>query len=146
MDSGLDARLGRLEDERAILDTLYAYGHSIDYGERNVWLDCFTPSAILRWPHATLTGHDEIGVAFDEHSHAPQAFHKHFLVEPRIRVEGDCATADSYFTRIDDGPSGPFLRSFGRYRDVLVRCADGRWRIQERLAERESLVPEAPVT
>ena len=30
--TGLEERLQALEDERAILQTLYAYGHSIDYG------------------------------------------------------------------------------------------------------------------
>jgi ketosteroid isomerase-like protein len=146
MSADLEARLRRLEDEHAILDTLSAYGHSIDYGDRKAWLDCYTETAVLRWPHVTLTGHAEIGAAFDDHSHAPEKFHKHFLVEPRVHVDGDRATADSYFTRIDNGPDGPFLRSFGRYRDVLVRCEDGRWRIAERLTERESLVPGAPVT
>lgn len=142
----VEKRLGRLEDERAILDVLYAYGHAIDYGLRDVWLDCWTEDAVLTWPHATYTGHAEIGAAFDGHSHAPERFHKHFLVEPRILLDGDRATVDSYFTRLDIGEGGPYVRSFGRYRDVFVRCRDGRWRMRERLAERESLVPGAPVT
>ena len=142
----LETRLQRLEDEREILDTLYRYGHSIDYGQRDDWIDCWTEDAVLRWPHATFTGHEEIGRAFDTHSHAPEAYHKHFLVEPRIRLDGETATTDSYFTRINDSPRGPVVRSFGRYRDVLVRCHDGRWRIKERLLERESLIPDAPVT
>jgi ketosteroid isomerase-like protein len=142
----LEARLRRLEDEREILDTLYQYGHSIDYGWREEWLDCWTEDAVLRWPHATYAGRAEIGRAFDGHSHAPDAYHKHFLAEPRIRLSGDRATVDSYFTRINDSPQGPVVRSFGRYRDVVVRCADGRWRIKERVLERESLIPNAPVT
>jgi ketosteroid isomerase-like protein len=146
MAGSLEARLQRLEDEREILDTLYKYGHSIDYGIREQWIDCWTEDAVLHWPHATFTGHEEIGHAFDTHSHAPEAYHKHFLVEPRIRVDGDRATADSYFTRLNDSPSGPVVRSFGRYRDVLVRCDDGRWRINERQLDRESLIPNAPVT
>lgn len=144
--SDLEARLRRLEDERAILDVLHAYGHSIDYGDRALWIDCWTEDAALIWPHATYTGHTEIGAAFDAHSHAPEKFHKHFMVEPRIHVDGDSATVDSYFTRLDAGPDGPFVRSMGRYRDRLVRCADGRWRFAERLTEREGLVPGAPVT
>lgn len=146
MTDDLERRLRALEDERSILDTLYAYGHALDYGWRDVWLDCWTETAVLRWPHAAYTGHEEIGAAFDGHSHAPERFHKHLLVEPRIRLDGDRATADSYFARLDNGDEGPYVRSFGRYRDVLVRCPDGRWRIQERLAERESLVPGATLT
>ena len=32
MTTTIEARLRRLEDEQDILKTLYAYGHSIDYG------------------------------------------------------------------------------------------------------------------
>jgi ketosteroid isomerase-like protein len=142
----LEARVQRLEDEREILDTLYRYGHSIDYGLRDEWIDCWTETATLHWPHESFTGHEEIGGAFDGHSHAPERYHKHLLIEPRIRVDGDRATADSYFSRFDAAPDGPSVRSFGRYRDVLVRCPDGRWRIQERHTERESLIPGAPIT
>lgn len=145
--SDLEARLRRLEDERAVLDVLHAYGHSIDYGDRDLWLSCWAEDAVLIWPHATMRGHEEIGAAFDAHSHAPEKFHKHFMVEPRIAVDGDTATCDSYFTRLDAGPDGaPFVRSIGRYRDRLARGTDGRWRFTERLTEREGLVPGAPVT
>lgn len=145
--SDLESRVRRLEDERAILDVLHAYGHSLDYGDRDLWLGCWAEDAQLIWPHATMTGHGEIGGAFDDHSHAPERWHKHFMVEPRIAVDGDTATVDSYFTRIDAGPDGaPFVRSMGRYRDRLRRCADGRWRFTERICEREGLVPGSPVT
>ena len=139
-------RLRCLEDQQAILDTLYAYAHAIDYGWRDVWLDVWTDDAELVWPHQTFRGHEEIGKAFDDHSHAPEAWHKHFAVEPRIVLHGDAATCDSYFTRINGTPEGPVLRSLGRYRDELVRCPDGRWRIRKRVTERESLIPNAPTT
>jgi len=142
----LEKRLQALEDERSILDTLYRYGHSIDYGWRAEWLDCWTPDAVLVWPHHTFTGLEEIGQAFDDHSHAPEAFHKHLLIEPRVKLAGDNATADSYFARLNNSPEGPVTRSFGRYRDRLVRCQDGQWRMEHRVCERESLIPDAPIT
>ena len=48
-------------------------------------------------------------------------------------------------TRLARGPNadGPAIKSFGRYRDVLVRCPDGRWRIKERRNEREAGRPAA---
>ena len=142
----LENRLAELEDERGILDTLSAYAHSLDYGDREQWMDCWTADAELKWPHWTFTGPDEIGRAFDEHSHAPQAFHKHVMIEPMIHIDGDHATASSYFARLNDSPSGPIVRSFGRYLDELRRCPDGRWRLARRVAERESLIPDAPLT
>jgi SnoaL-like domain len=144
--SSLEERLQRLEDERAILDRLHAYCYSLDYGWRDEWLDCWTADAVLAWPHETFTGRDEIGRAFDGHSHAPEAFHKHVVVEPRVRLHGDEATAQSYFARLNDSPEGPVVRSFGRYLDLLSRCDDDVWRISERRLERESLIPGAPVT
>ena len=47
--------------------------------------------------------------AFDGHSHAPEAFHKHVIVDPRVRLNGDEATAESYFSRLNDSPEGPVV-------------------------------------
>jgi hypothetical protein len=48
--ANLEARLQLLEDEQAILDTLHGYGHGLDYGLEDAWIDCWTPDAILDWP------------------------------------------------------------------------------------------------
>jgi hypothetical protein len=48
--ASLEARLQLLEDEQAILDTLHGYGHGLDYGLEDAWIDCWTPDAILDWP------------------------------------------------------------------------------------------------
>jgi ketosteroid isomerase-like protein len=137
--SSLAARVQLLEDERAILHTLYTYGHGIDYNLEREFLDCWTDDAVLQWPdRPPLVGRDAIAAAFRAHTHAPEVFHKHLLVEPRIEIDGDRARVDCYFVRLDDYEEGPEIRSFGRYRDVLVRCPDGRWRFSERRAEREA--------
>jgi ketosteroid isomerase-like protein len=138
----LEARLRLLEDERAILRTLYAYGHAIDYGYEDEFAECWTEDAVLHWPwREPLTGRAAILEAFRAHTHAPERFHKHLLVEPRVRVEGDRATVESMYARLDAYEDGPKLRSFGRYLDVLVRCPDGRWRFEERRAENEAKLP-----
>ena len=141
--TGIEKRLARLEDERAILDTLHAYGHGIDYGLDEKFRDCWTEDAVLRWPepHPPYVGREAIMDVYRRHTHAPDVFHKHVLVEPRISLDGDRATVDSYFARLDVYPEGPEISSFGRYRDVLVRCDDGQWRLSERRAEREASRP-----
>lgn len=142
----IERRLQYLEDEQSILDTLYGYGHGLDYGHEDAWIDCWTEDAILDWPgRALMRGHAELRAGFRNHTHAPQAFHKHVVVEPRIVIEGDRATVTSMYARLDRYEGGPKIRAFGRYRDTLVRCKDGRWRIKERYPEIESIRKEAPI-
>jgi ketosteroid isomerase-like protein len=136
----VEERLRALEDERAILDRLYAYGHALDYGDRDAWIDSWLENAHLQWPETSYAGREAIAGAFDAHTHAPAVFHKHVLVEPRVTVDGDSALASSYFMRVDHSPSGPVVRSFGRYRDVLQRCEDGAWRFAERRTDLESRI------
>lgn len=139
----LEDRIRLLEDERAILQTLYTYGHSIDYGFEDEFLDCWTEDAVLYWPTKEMHGHDELREAFRAHTHAPSTYHKHVMVEPRIRIEGDRATVESMFARLDPYPEGPQIFSFGRYVDILMRCSDGRWRFIERRAQSEAARPRA---
>ena len=136
----LEKRLRALEDERAILSTLYRYGHSLDYGDEESWMDLWTPSARLYWPQTDfISGVEMFARVFRAHTHAPETYHKHFLIEPLIRIDGDLATAESMFARLDNYEGAPKLRSFGRYLDVLARCPDGVWRFDERVTEVEVL-------
>ena len=64
---------------------------------------------------------------------------------PLISINGDTATVHSMFARLDRYPDGPGIRAFGRYRDTLVRCPDGRWRFTERLPDIEAVREQAPL-
>lgn len=142
----IEQRLRRLEDEKAILDTLYAYGHHLDAGLEDAWIDCWTEDAVLDWPgRAFMRGHAELRAGFRNHSHAPAMYHKHVVMSPMVTLDGDRATVLSMFARLDRYADGPGIRAFGRYRDKLVRCADGRWRIQERLPDIEAVRAQAPL-
>jgi len=146
--TALAERVARLEDERAVLATLYAYGSSLDYGDRGGFLDCFTPDAdyvvemrLGADGNFRFRGHDELGAYFEGHTHAPDAWHKHVTVNPSVACAGDTATATSYFLRVDAAPtSGPaVVLASGRYADELVRADDGKWRIRARRCEVENL-------
>jgi ketosteroid isomerase-like protein len=142
------ARLERLEAERAIIDTMYAYGSALDYGHRDRFLQCFTPDAdyvvemrVEGGAGFTFHGHDELAQYFADHTHAPAAWHKHVTTNPSVVVDGDTARATSYFLRVDAGAeSGPaVVLASGRYLDQLVRDDDGSWRIHSRRCEVENL-------
>jgi hypothetical protein len=134
-----------LEDERAILQTLYQYGHSMDYGPDADFIDCFTPDGVWdvrmrRTPEGAFTcaGHGEIAASLEVQAsvRAPALYAKHLVIEPQIVVDGDEASVRSYFLRVeprDDGPTQ--IVASGRYLDHLIRCDDGRWRMTERVAE-----------
>ena len=143
----LRAQVALLMAERAVLDTLYRYGHSIDYGLEEDWLDCFAAGGAFdvhyrvgaKWSRR-YEGRSELAGFIAGHSRAPDRWHKHLLFEPLVTVDGDRATARSYFARLDAADDGtPFVRAFGRYLDELVRGSDGRWRLVERIAEVEAV-------
>lgn len=150
----LEERVQALEDERAILRTLYTYGQSIDYGREDEFLDCWIDDARLSYSFAvanslgadgrsdmSFNGREEIAGFFRGHTHAPERYHKHFLVAPLITIDGDRATVECYNARLDARPGGPLTSSFGCYRDELIRCPDGRWRFAARRSETESRIP-----
>jgi len=143
----LQDRLARIEDERAIVAILYRYGDALDHGDRDEFLDCFTPDAeylvqmrIESSGGFTFEGHEQLRGYFDGHTHAPAAFHKHVTVNPLVTVNGGAADAQSYFLRVDSPAAGPAVVSAaGRYIDHLERGIDGRWRIRSRRCEVENL-------
>jgi hypothetical protein len=66
------------------------------------------------------------------------------VFEPLIDIDGDVADVRSYLAVVRDDDGTPVLWVFGRYRDTLVRCADGKWRFRERVAEVESVLSRLP--
>ncbi len=137
------ARIQRLEDRAAILEVLAAYGQALDYGDVEALLDCFTPDAVreTRRPDGSVnrwTGEAGTETFARTHTHAPELYHKHVVVDTLLTLDGDEADAVSYMFRFEPRPDGPsFIWGMGRYLDHLQRGADGRWRISHRVAEIE---------
>ena len=140
-------RLQALEAERDVLTTLYRYGHALDYGAEADWVDCFATAAHYEIRECgtgatdsvrSYDGPEELAAFAAGHTRAPGRFHKHLVADPLIAVDSDRATAVSYFLRLDHLDGERVVYAFGRYRDELVRCADGRWRFAVRIAEVES--------
>jgi hypothetical protein len=165
--AALVARLEILEAERAIRRTLDQYGHTIGRGDEAGWLDCFTDAAVFdirrrigsaegqpTHPHPDVrgggakpsikySGRAELANFISRHPRPPGRYHKHIVVDPVIDVTGETAAVVSFFMRLDAAPDiTPHLTAFGRYIDRMQRCADGRWRFLERIAEVESRGPD----
>ncbi|MBI2866921.1 MAG: nuclear transport factor 2 family protein [Chloroflexi bacterium] len=139
-------RLEAVENELAILRTMYQYAHGADYGPQEKYLDAFAEDGAFE--HRSRIGHSrgrhegrQALAAFDSRrSKPPHGWTKHLLLNPMIAVSGEEAHAESFWVYLADGEAGPVLRSYGRYRDRLVKGRDGKWRIKERIAEAESRV------
>ncbi|MBX9459713.1 MAG: nuclear transport factor 2 family protein [Rhizobium sp.] len=150
----MEQRLERLEAERDILDTLYAYGHCLDAGDEAGWVDCFTAAG--RWTSSSpdpgrapvdIAGHERLSAFVANHSRRPERFHVHIVVSPRITLGEGLRTAEatSYmFTMMRHDGIAPVLRVFGRYVDQLERGDDGRWRFAWRHAEIDAATPGLP--
>ena len=132
----LEERLAALEAERAILRTLYAYGHSIDAGDEARWVDCFTADGVFAaWVTSrTIRGSASPAAPSSRRSspstRAADPAHKHLVIEPLIDVDGSNATCISYFAVLMHHDDAPLLRVFGRYHDQLAAEEDGRWRFR----------------
>lgn len=145
------ARLAALEDERSILRTLYGYGHTIDVGDEEGWVELFAADAVFTvhareedYPPFRIAGRADLLDFVRNHTRPPELWHKHLLIEPLIDLDGDEAGCTSYFVVLVEHEGAPTVRVFGRYVDHLARGADGRWRFAERVAHLESLTPGLP--
>jgi 3-phenylpropionate/cinnamic acid dioxygenase small subunit len=152
----VESRLARLENLEAIRDLLHRYAHAIDYGLEKDWVDCFTQEGRFvfkfqpgKSPYSgpepeggavfAFDGHAQLAQFIHRHSRAPDVYHKHLMVEPRIDLQRDTARVSSYFVLVlemEDRSREVF--TFGRYLDVMERGNDGRWRFRERIAEVEA--------
>jgi hypothetical protein len=139
----LASRVDELSERQAVLDLFHRYGASIDYGDYDTWVDCFTPDGVfdVRFRGHQLQpvrrGAHELREYIEAHGHIPQNWHKHLVLDSQVTFAGGTTTADSYFARLDWDGDYPYIKAFGRYRDTLQRDDDGRWRFVERVVEVE---------
>ena len=143
-------RLPSMEDERGIRHTMDLYAHAMDYGEEAVWRDCFTQEALFLVSDAQqgfdeiyrVQGGETLSAYIAAYPRPPRVYAKHVCSQILIRVEGAVATAESFWLAVNSegGAEGgqPNIMAFGRYKDRLCLCADGRWRFTERVCETES--------
>jgi len=134
--AGLSSRLRRLEDHQEILQTLNTYHHAIGSHDVARLEDVFTPEGVIRYfepdgrVSQEVSGHAARAAwLVARNGKWPVGSEGHGYLNPLIRVDGDSATAEGFFYTMNSAGGVIEPRSFGEYRDRLVRCPDGRWRI-----------------
>ena len=123
-----DQRAKLAADRDAIRDLLARYTYNGDRGRVADLAACFAADGILEFPGNAPSGPAAIAAALSSGQRDPRrTFVRHHITNPLIAVEGDGATARSYFTVHSDFG----LDHSGTYDDRLVRTAEG-WRFAHR--------------
>jgi hypothetical protein len=143
----LQRRIVRLEDERAILDTLHRYGQMIDYRLDRAWADLFTPDGeFLCVDHTGKEiirerGREALAKWARDFAGGETRLMKHCVIAPVITVDGNTAKVESYFSNLvenEDRYGAPHIRFMGRYSDEMARGEDGKWRFRQRVSTSEA--------
>lgn len=116
-------------DRDAIRHLLAQYTYSGDRGRVADLAACFAAHGTIEYPGTSATGPAAIAAALSSGPANPaRTFVRHHTANPLIEVQGDTATARSYFAvTSNNGPDHS-----GTYSDRLVRTAEG-WRFAHRL-------------
>jgi 3-phenylpropionate/cinnamic acid dioxygenase small subunit len=128
-----------MDDARsAITDLLYTYAERIDAGDYDGLANLFAHAEITaEGSDVSWKGRDEVlgmytdGTRRYEDDGTPHT--KHVTTNPIVEVDGDQASARSYFTVFQAVPGAIALQPItaGRYRDRFEQ-ADGAWRFTGR--------------
>tara|TARA_R110001599_G_scaffold250253_2_gene450102 strand:- start:45 stop:467 length:423 start_codon:yes stop_codon:yes gene_type:complete len=112
----------------AIRDLLARYTYNGDRGRVDELAACFARDGLLEYPGASPVGPAAIAATLSSGTRNIELeFVRHHITNPLIDVDGDSATARSYFAvHSNIGPDHS-----GTYDDQLVRTADG-WRFSHR--------------
>jgi ketosteroid isomerase-like protein len=115
-------------DRDAIRHLLATYTYNGDRGRVSDLAACFAEDGVIEFPGTRAVGPQAIAAALSSGPANPaRTFVRHHITNPLIEVDGNGATARSYFTvHSDNGPDHS-----GTYNDKLVRTAAG-WRFAHR--------------
>jgi ketosteroid isomerase-like protein len=129
-----DEAVRYLLDRAALEDLLCTYARGIDRSRPDLVASVYAEDAHFRSPKADSRGRDAI-LAPMQGMKAYRAL-EHLMGNQLVTIDGDAARAETYalahhiYDR--DGAQQEYVMGC-RYEDRLVRRADGRWEIAERI-------------
>jgi SnoaL-like domain len=147
MVEALQSRVTKLEDERAILDTLYRYARAADDGDYAVYAEVFTEDGIFQCIDRAgaevfrVQGREALAKYISGFRANETKMSKHHVVGPIITIDGETAAVECYGFRVSEGSDPcdpPSLIVMGRYHDDLVKDGEGRWQFRQRVFVTES--------
>ncbi|GAB92357.1 nuclear transport factor 2 family protein [Gordonia rhizosphera] len=119
-------------DHLSVLNLCARYCHSVDAGDTDAWVDCFTDDGILEFVADGVAhrGHDELRAFVTRFSRRRGVTH-HFTTDLEIRAETENRwRARSSLLLVAAGDPSTLVMS-GRYHDDVVRTENG-WRFRSR--------------
>lgn len=129
-DNQLLERVQRLEDQHAIQQLRARYCQFLDDGRWEDLTELFTEDgAFIGLSEAR--GRDQMLEFFPSLNSSTVTAWWHFSSNETIELDGDTATGQTWLLQPCVVEGEPHIAA-GRYRDSMVRGADGAWRFQER--------------
>ncbi|MDL9938062.1 nuclear transport factor 2 family protein [Gordonia sp. ABSL1-1] len=125
--AALEARLGALEDERAIRDLISSYGPLVDDGAADEVAGLWSADGVYDVDGYRMEGRGEIAemVRSDPHRTLIARGCAHFQGPVHVTVSGDAATAAGYSLLIVHRPDGFGVARATAHHWELSRSADG---------------------
>lgn len=125
-------RLRTLEDREEIRNLIQAYRKTLDDRDLRGFSELFAAEGTWTGRSGRATGPEEIysmlTAALPDNPPAPGSTLWHLNTDPAIQVEGDRATAFTFWMHVRRGDGdAPLLPTLGGYEDELIR-ENGRWR------------------
>ncbi len=122
-------------DELVVRNLVADLSRNADVADVATYLSSFAPDARWNMPGAPVHGHAEIRAGLiarrERGEGGPGTHTRHMVSTVAVAVDGDAATADSYFQFFTDTNTQPVLRLVGAYHDTFVRTPDG-WKLAQR--------------
>lgn len=133
----LESRLQRMEDEQAVQRVLLEYGRTLDARDFAGYSALFAPEGEWKGAMGTFKGpaqiKSEMERIFAGATDIPKGSNFHVMSNFFIDVQGDRATASSFFVFYRMEGNKPVAEVAGRYEDTLVRLG-GVWKFLQRNA------------
>jgi uncharacterized protein (TIGR02246 family) len=151
-DASLRRRIANLEARSEVADALARYSHAIDYGDAEGWADVFTPDGVFDTIDRddtqlrVIEGRAALRDFAAHFSRPPARWHKHLMFASVLTFSGETTVQNAaYHAVLVEHEQRNHVWEFGRYRDTLVACEDGRWRIAYRIAQVEAMTAGIPL-